>query len=62
MRFSQRIGRTPITKLAQIESIDDDLKNSLWNAISINDFNNVTYPHDHYYQYTQKGGQVKMKT
>lgn len=52
MKFSQRIGKTPTSKLAQIESIDDELKNSLWNAISINYFMNVTYPHGHYYEYT----------
>jgi hypothetical protein len=33
MRFSQRIGKTPIKTILQIESIDDDLKNILWNTI-----------------------------
>ncbi len=33
MRFSQRIGKTPIKNLLQIESIDKDLKNRLWNII-----------------------------
>jgi len=35
MRFSQRAGLTPATKLAQRESIDDDLRSSLWNLLSL---------------------------
>jgi hypothetical protein len=35
MLFSQRLGITPTGKLAQRESIDDDLKNSLWNAVLV---------------------------
>lgn len=35
MRFSQRIGARPATKLAQRESIDDDLRSSLWSVVSI---------------------------
>lgn len=34
MRFSQRAGITPAGKLVQIESIDLDLTNSLWSALS----------------------------
>lgn len=30
--FSQRIGKTSIKTLIQLESMDDDLKNCLWNA------------------------------
>ncbi len=33
MRFSQRIGKTPANKKIQLESMDDDLRNSLWNTI-----------------------------
>ncbi len=33
MKFSQRIGKTPIKDVLQIESIDKDLKNLLWNTI-----------------------------
>lgn len=33
MKFSQRIGKTPATKSIQLESLDDDLKNGLWNII-----------------------------
>jgi AbiJ N-terminal domain 4 len=31
MKFSQRIGKTQLIKEIQLESIDDDLKNGLWN-------------------------------
>ena len=33
MKFSQRIGKKPIKSILQIESIDEDLKNRLWNLI-----------------------------
>jgi hypothetical protein len=33
IRFSQRIGKKPIKDILQLESIDDDLKNHLWNTI-----------------------------
>lgn len=33
MKFSQRIGKTPIKNVLQVESIDEDLKNRLWNLI-----------------------------
>lgn len=33
MKFSQRIGKTPVKNLLQVESIDLDLKNRLWNII-----------------------------
>lgn len=35
MEFSKRIGKVPATKLLQIDNIDDDLKNGLWNGIKI---------------------------
>ncbi|WP_119792821.1 AbiJ-NTD4 domain-containing protein [Flavobacterium anhuiense] len=35
MIFSQRIGKVPSSKQIQIESLDDDLKNGLWNAIKL---------------------------
>lgn len=34
MSFSKRIGITPSTKVIQSESMDIDLRNSLWNAIT----------------------------
>ncbi len=33
MRFSERIGRKPIKTILQIDTIDKDLQNGLWNAI-----------------------------
>jgi len=35
MKFSQRIGKSIITKDIQIESIDNDLKNGLWNIYDL---------------------------
>jgi len=35
MKFSQRIGITSSIKQLQIESVDDDLKNGLWNGLKI---------------------------
>lgn len=34
MRFSQRLGLTPVKVDVQIDSMDDDLKVALWNAFS----------------------------
>ncbi len=33
--FSHRKGITPVKKIIQVESIDDDLRNKLWNALTI---------------------------
>lgn len=33
LKFSQRINKTPIKNIIQIDSVDIDLKNRLWNAI-----------------------------
>ncbi len=35
MKFSQRLGIAPIDKLAQRESIDEELRSSLWSALCI---------------------------
>jgi hypothetical protein len=35
MKFSQRIGKVAATKQLQIESLDDDLKNGLWDGLRI---------------------------
>jgi hypothetical protein len=42
MRFSQRIGKRPIKMLLQIESIDLDLKNRLWNSLLEDFFNELS--------------------
>lgn len=39
MDFSQRMGLRPAIKVAQVESIDRDLQNSLWSVIVLNLFN-----------------------
>lgn len=33
MRFSERIGKRPVKTVLQVDSIDEDLKNGLWNVI-----------------------------
>jgi hypothetical protein len=35
MRFSQRIGKKTLTKNIQLEGIDEDLMNGLWNIVKI---------------------------
>jgi hypothetical protein len=41
MRFSQRIGIQPVKEIIQKDKIDDDLRNSLWNAIYFHYLNNL---------------------
>lgn len=38
MRFSQRHGHKPIKSIIQLESMDEDLRNSLWNAVYMHYF------------------------
>ncbi|MBM0103563.1 hypothetical protein JM946_02360 [Steroidobacter sp. S1-65] len=35
MRFSQRIGKRPVTTVLQTEGMDDDLRSSLWNILDL---------------------------
>ena len=35
MRFSQRYGYSPVRNVVQLESMDDDLRNSLWNVLEV---------------------------
>lgn len=35
MKFSQRMGKTPLIKEIQLESIDEDLRNGIWNIYSL---------------------------
>lgn len=44
MRFSQRLGLTPATKLAQRESMDEDLRNSLWSLLTLHYWNKYRAP------------------
>ena len=41
MSFSQRQGIKPIKNIIQIDSMDDDLRNSLWNLLKIYYFNSI---------------------
>lgn len=38
MKFSERMGETKVKSVIQIDSMDDDLKNSLWNVLYQNYF------------------------
>lgn len=35
MKFSERMGKRPVKNILQIEGMDDDLRNSLWNILKI---------------------------
>jgi hypothetical protein len=43
MKFSQRVGQVKVGKIAQLESIDQDLKNGLWNAVTKAGFRREAY-------------------
>lgn len=49
MRFSQRVGLTTATKLAQRETIDDELRNSLWSLLSLCYWDTYSPPGDSFY-------------
>jgi hypothetical protein len=42
MLFSQRHGLKPIQKIIQIDSMDDELRNGLWNCLMVIYFNNFS--------------------
>ncbi len=42
MKFSQRIGKTESIKKLQIDTVDDDLKNGLWNGLKIYVFDQLS--------------------
>jgi hypothetical protein len=42
MLFSQRHGLKPIEKTIQVESMDDELRNGLWNCLLVTYFNNFS--------------------
>jgi AbiJ N-terminal domain 4 len=54
MKFSQRIGLTPASKLVQRESIDEELKNSLWSALTFIYWDTFRGPDDKYYDPTNE--------
>ncbi len=43
MKFSQRYGHVEVKNKLQIESVDEDLKNSIWNALNVVYWDNVKY-------------------
>lgn len=49
--FSQRKGIKPIKSVIQIDSVDDDLRNGLWNALDIHYWNLVKPTHFIGYRY-----------
>jgi len=48
MLFSQRIGIKPVKAVIQVDSMDDDLRNGLWNCLTI-DYWNSTNDRDYNY-------------
>lgn len=59
MRFSQRIGKRPVKTVLQVESIDDDLRNRLWNTV-LEDFFNKLNAYASRYEESQKGEICKL--
>ncbi|AYM99370.1 hypothetical protein EAG08_02595 [Chryseobacterium sp. 3008163] len=49
MKFSQRIGKSIIIKDIQIESIDNDLKNGLWNIYDLYLLGRISEEYDYYH-------------
>lgn len=45
MKFSERIGKNKIKEVIQIEGIDEDLKNSLWNIITFYYWDTIKEPY-----------------
>jgi hypothetical protein len=43
MRFSQKIGKTSIRSIFQVDDMDDDLRNGLWNIILDDFINTIRY-------------------
>lgn len=43
MLFSQRKGLKPVKNLMQVDSMDDDLRNSLWNVLTIRYWDQMDY-------------------
>src|SRR5688572_28081794 len=42
--FSQRIGKSPIKSVIQTDSLDEDLKNALWNGLTLFYWDKVKNP------------------
>jgi len=59
MRFSQRIGKRPVKTVLQVEIMDDDLRNRLWNTV-LEDFFNKLNGSASNYQESPKGKICKV--
>lgn len=59
MKFSQRIGKTPIKTVLQVESIDEDLRNRLWTIVLEEIFDKLAN-FSTLYEETQKGHVCKV--
>lgn len=49
MKLSQRLGLIPDQKAIQLESLDEDLRNSLWSLLTIHYWNKFNKSKFHYY-------------
>ncbi len=45
MRFSQRMGKTPIPKVIQMDGMTDDLRAGLWNVLLVEGFGETVFPY-----------------
>ncbi len=52
MKFSQRIGKTPLEKNIQIDSIDEELKNGLWNIFDLYVLSKISTDYDYQWSLT----------
>lgn len=52
MIFSQRIGKTPVSKEMQLETMDEDLKNSLWNIYDLFILQKISDDHSYEFDIT----------
>jgi len=59
--FSQRKGLKPIKKVMQVDSMDDDLRNGLWNALTIHYWTLVKRAVGGYYLPTHRGIQTLVR-
>jgi hypothetical protein len=59
MQFSKKYGFSPLKTIIQKESIDDDLRNSLWNALQIY-YWDKTKDRENYYLYDSGNRDLKI--
>jgi len=59
MRFSQRHGYTPVSSIIQVESMNEDLRNSLWNTLDSTIFERPYFLRDRF-NYGERVGQPEI--